>query len=121
MFCRAPGNRPVCPPTAGSRECSRRPWILVVEDDHVRLDDAVMLTWSNSKRWTSSYESIILLPSRLVFFNELVEDEETERPEAREAGVVDTVEDRDEEPGHWSPTHDCPRVLVIHEPGEGLP
>ena len=53
--------------------------------------------------------------------NKLEEDGETEHPEAGQEGVVDDVEDSDEEPGHGGPPHDGPGVAVIQEPGDSLP
>merc|ERR1712203_1180763 len=80
-----------------------------------------MLAGSDPQCRTSSNQSRVLLPPGLVILYKLVEDEHTEKPEASKAAVVDDVEDSDEEPRHGSPTHDGTRVLVVHEPGEGLP
>merc|ERR1712154_700339 len=66
-------------------------------------------------------QSRVLLPPGLMVLDELVEDEHAEGPEPSKAGVVDDVEDSDEEPRHRGPAHDGASVLVVHEPGEGLP
>ena len=66
-------------------------------------------------------EAVVLLPLGLVHLDELEEDDEHERPEAGQKGVVDDVEDGDEGPGLGRAAHDGPGLLVVHEPGEGLP
>ena len=61
-----------------------------------------------------------MLPLWFFVINELEEDGETKDPESCQTGVVDDVEDGDEEPAHGGSAHDCPSLLVVEEPFDGL-
>ena len=73
--------------------------------------------------WIDSDERSFLLPfgPKGSFWESLEEDEKTDIPEGGKTGVVDGIEDCNEEPGLGGSWKDCAIVWIIQEISESFP